>query len=283
MEKKRLMPLPIDQYFRSDGAPVTDKHIRRDGDDYAYAFQALMPRGQAWPKEKRSTLSKVCDALAWYWGYVDGRVADLIEREADPQKTVELLPEWERAFGLPEECFPEATTIGERQKMLVTKMTWQGGQSRQYFIDLMAWLGFRIVIKEWAPFMAGISRCGDTRDQHRRFFAGRSARRRCASSGRLRSAMMGLTWFRAGAGQAGVDPHLSLETRSRSSVCSCAGSQHTRFWCSTTARSIGQTRWRARLNTRNSSGSLSPFDVLQWTQLATRLSGQLLPRRDSGT
>jgi uncharacterized protein YmfQ (DUF2313 family) len=203
-----MRPLSIDQL--RDITP--DKHVRRSGDDYAYAFQTLMPRGQAWPKAPTSTLRKVCDALAWFWGFVDGRAADLLERESDPQQTVELLPEWERAFGLPEECFPEAQTIGERQKMLVTKMTWQGGQSRQYFIDLMAWLGFRVVIKEWSPFMAGISRCGDTRptddpNEVYRWYIGAPENRF------VWTAQVGydsLIWFRASAGQAGVDHHLEF-------------------------------------------------------------------------
>jgi uncharacterized protein YmfQ (DUF2313 family) len=203
-----MRPLSIDQL--RDIAP--DKHVRRSGDDYAYAFQTLMPRGQAWPKAPTSTLRKVCDALAWFWGFVDGRAADLLERESDPQQTVELLPEWERAFGLPEECFPEAQTIGERQKMLVTKMTWQGGQSRQYFIDLMAWLGFRVVIKEWSPFMAGMSRCGDTRptddpNEVMRWYIGPPEGRFVWTA---QVGYTGLTWFRASAGQAGVDHHLEF-------------------------------------------------------------------------
>jgi uncharacterized protein YmfQ (DUF2313 family) len=196
--------------FVSD-PPPRDKHLRRSAADYAYAFQTLMPRGQAWPREPTSVLRRVCDALAWFWGFVDGRVADLLEIESDPQKTVELLPEWERAFGLPEECFPEATTIGERQRMLVTKMTWQGGQSRAYFIDLMAWLGFRVIITEWAPFMAGISRCGDTRptedDDVHRWYIGPPEGRFVWTA---QVGYSGLVWFRAGAGQAGVDSHLQF-------------------------------------------------------------------------
>jgi uncharacterized protein YmfQ (DUF2313 family) len=201
-----------------------DKHLRRSPEDYAYGFQALLPRGQAWPREKQSTLRKVCDALAWFWAYVDGRIADLIEREADPQKTVELLPEWETAFGLPEECFPEAGTIAERQKMLVTKMTWQGGQSRQYFIDIMEWLGFRIEIQEWSPFMAGVSRCGDTRLYPPRPDQGLPGDEKLFTEvfrwnigppeGRFvwsaRVGYKGLSWFRAGSGQAGVDHHLEF-------------------------------------------------------------------------
>ena len=94
-------------------------------------------------------------------------------------------------------------------------MTWQGGQSRQYYIDLMAWLGFRIVIKEWAPFMAGISRCGDTRpvvagryaDDWYRWYIGEPENRFVwvAQVGNW-----GLQWFRAGEGQAGVDHHLEF-------------------------------------------------------------------------
>jgi uncharacterized protein YmfQ (DUF2313 family) len=195
-----------------------DKHIRRGPDDYAYAFQTLMPRGQAWPRATRSVIRRLCDSLAWFWGFVDSRAADLLERESDPQQTIDLLPEWERAWGLPEECFPEAQTIGERQKMLVTKMTWQGGQSRQYFIDIMTWLGFRVVIREWAPFMAGVSRCGDTRatdedDEEdfefkgHRWYIGAPENRFVWTA---QVGYMGLVWFRAAHGRAGVDHHLEF-------------------------------------------------------------------------
>jgi uncharacterized protein YmfQ (DUF2313 family) len=174
-----------------------------------------MPKGQAWPTVGTSVLRRLCDALAWFWGYVDGRAADLLERESDPQQTVELLPEWERAWGLPEECFPEAQTFGERRRLLVTKMTWQGGQSRQYFIDLMAWLGFRVIIKEWSPFMAGISRCGDTRplvagpygDDWHRWYIGAPENRFVWVA---QVGFTSLVWFRSGAGQAGVDHHLEF-------------------------------------------------------------------------
>jgi uncharacterized protein YmfQ (DUF2313 family) len=204
-----MKPLSIDQ-LRAMMTP--DKHVRRSSDDYTEGFQTLMPRGDAWPTARTSVIRRLCDALAWFWGFVDGRAADLLERESDPQQTVELLPEWERAWGLPEECFPEAQTIGERQRMLVTKMTWQGGQSRQYFIDLMEWLGFRIVIKEWSPFMAGISRCGDTRPMDdptevMRWYIGAPENRFVWTA---QVGYLGLTWFRAGAGQAGVDHHLEF-------------------------------------------------------------------------
>jgi uncharacterized protein YmfQ (DUF2313 family) len=186
-----------------------DRHVRRSGDDYTYAFLQLLPQGQAWPRDADSTLARACDGLAQYWGFVDSRAADLLERESDPRKTVELLPDWERAWGLPDPCFPKATTIGERQRMLVLYMTWLGGQSRQYFTDLMAWVGFTINIKEFAPFMCGISQVGDTRpksdpNQHFRWYIGPPEQRFYWTVEVLEPAII---WFRASSGQAGVDPH----------------------------------------------------------------------------
>ena len=78
--------------------------------------------------------SGLCD----YWGFVDGRAADLLERESDPRQTVELLPDWERNWGLPDPCYEAPQTIGERQLALVMRMTMQGAQSREFFIDVAA-------------------------------------------------------------------------------------------------------------------------------------------------
>lgn len=190
-----------------------DVHVRRSGDDYAQQFLTLLPQGQAWPREPGSTLYQVCYGLSEYWGYVDGRAADLLERESDPRITFELLPDWERAWGLPDICFPAATTIAERQKMLVLYMTWLGGQSRNYFYKLMDWIGYKIDIGEYAPFMCGISRVGDTRpwpvdpvhpDYQFRWYIGAPEQRFnwFASVGEA-----AIIWFRCSSGQAGVDPH----------------------------------------------------------------------------
>src|SRR5215831_11338672 len=145
-----------------------DRHVRRDsGDEYAIQFLSLLPQGQAWPREPGGTLWRACWGLAKYWGWVDGRASDLLVRESNPGTTIELLPDWERAWGLPDPCLPSATTIAERQRMLITKMTWLGAQSRAYFQKIMKWLGFDIRIQEFAPFMTGISRVGDTRPRAR--------------------------------------------------------------------------------------------------------------------
>jgi uncharacterized protein YmfQ (DUF2313 family) len=187
-----------------------DRHVRRSGADYLQALLSLLPQGQAWTRDPDSTLVKACQGFAAYWGFVDGRAADLLEIESDPRKTVELLPDWERNWGLPDPCLPDATSIKERQLMLVMKMTWLGGQSRQYFIDLLEWLGFTIVIKEWAPFMAGVSEVGDTRPEpadNFRWYIGPPEMRFCWS---VSVSGVGLIWFRSSNGRAGTDPHLRI-------------------------------------------------------------------------
>ncbi|MBR0860913.1 putative phage tail protein [Bradyrhizobium sp. YCK136] len=99
---------------------MSDRHIRRAGSDYRDAFLELLPQGQAWPKHSiDSTLWQACDGLNNYWGYVDGRAADLLETESDPRKTVELLPDWERNWGLPDPCYTAPQTIAQRQAALV--------------------------------------------------------------------------------------------------------------------------------------------------------------------
>ena len=141
-----------------------DVHVRRSGEDYGTAFLALLPQGQAWPKDPGTTLDLACRGLAEYWGFVDSRAADLLERESDPRYTIELLPDWERNWGLPDPCYTAPQTIGERQlALIIMRMTMQGSQSRQFFIDVAAQIGYTITITEYRTFVVGIDRCGDNR------------------------------------------------------------------------------------------------------------------------
>jgi uncharacterized protein YmfQ (DUF2313 family) len=158
--KKRVVPT---------GQPKTtvgDRHVRRSGSNYAQAFLDLLPHGQAWTRDLGSVLVRTCAGLADYWGYVDSRAADLLETESDPRATVELLPDWERAWGLPDPCVTDPpTALFERRANLVAKMTLLGAQSRAFFYSVAEKLGYTIQITELSPYMCGVSRCGDTRGQ----------------------------------------------------------------------------------------------------------------------
>ena len=218
---------------------MSDRHIRRAGSDYRDAFLELLPQGQAWPKHSlESTLWQVCDGLNEYWGFVDGRAADLLERESDPRSTIELLPDWERNWGLPDPCYTAPQSIGQRQLALVMRMTMQGAQSREFFINVAAQIGYSITITEYRTFVVGIDACGDNRvygdgsnpmynkwdipikgppGDHNVLNGELSewpnyglgpATNRFYWTVHVHGAT--LTWFRVTKGQCGVDPHLRI-------------------------------------------------------------------------
>jgi uncharacterized protein YmfQ (DUF2313 family) len=156
--------------------------------------------------------------LSDYWGFVDSRAADLLEIESDPRLTHELLPDWERAWGLPDPCFPETPSEEDRRKMLVFKMTLLGGQSRAFFEKLQEWAGYPIQISEWAPFMAGVSEVGDTRYEYDdtglyRWYLGEEQNRYYFF---INADTAVLEWFRCGApySQCGKHHHLEIITQS---------------------------------------------------------------------
>jgi uncharacterized protein YmfQ (DUF2313 family) len=145
-------------------ADERDRHVRRGPKEYAYAMLALLPTGLAWPREADSVLVRTVNGLAAVYGFVDGRAADLLERESDPRATIELLPDWERNWGLPDPCLAEPLTISDRQIALVAKMTMLGGQSREFFYKLADKIGYTIHIGEFSPWTFGLSECGMTDD-----------------------------------------------------------------------------------------------------------------------
>jgi len=178
---------------------MPDPHVRRTGDDYAEIMAGDLPTGPAWPRDPETILMQVVYGLAQIWGEVDGRFDDLLTRESDPRATLEMLPDWETAFGLPDPCIAEK----------------QGGQSRAFFIGVAAALGYTITITEYSPYMAGISRAGDTRtntpndptDIDYRWQTGQPEIR---FWWRVHILGAKTRWFRAGSGVAAVDPEVRI-------------------------------------------------------------------------
>lgn len=140
---------------------MSDAFIRRDGEDYAQAFARLLPTGEAWSRDPASTLMQLVRGQAEIWGaVVDPRAADLLQLESDPRFTLELLGDWERAYGLPDPCVPVVQTLTERRAALAQKIAMQGGQSRAFFFGVAASLGYAITITEYVPFQFGLSSFG---------------------------------------------------------------------------------------------------------------------------
>ena len=143
---------------------MADQHIRRTAGDYAEVFAGGLPTGPAWPRDLDSIQMLVVDGLMQTWGRVDGRFDDLLTVESDPRFTFEMLPDWERAYGLPDPCVGmQPQTIPDRRAAVVSKITTQGGQSRAFFIEAAAAIGYTISIYEYLPVVSGITRCGETR------------------------------------------------------------------------------------------------------------------------
>lgn len=128
----------------------------RNAEDYRAHLQALLPTGQAWPRDVDSVLARLLHALAGELARVDDRAADLA-READPRAAFELLVEWESAFGLPDDCTSADArdTLAERRTALEERVTAIGGVTPQYLIDLAAALGFAVTITEIRPSIFG--------------------------------------------------------------------------------------------------------------------------------
>lgn len=215
-----------------------DKHVTRTGDDYAEALLNELPDGRAWPRQVERVVSIVCTGLAQVWGALETAASKLLEVESDPRITQDLLPDWERNFGLPDECYSEPLTIGDRQIALVQRMTLEGAQSREFFITEAAKIGYVISITEYRPFVCGLDRCGDNRvigdgSGTQRNYLGKIALNTLGLPLALNEhseypAQIGadtirymwtvhvaaarLTWFRVGGGggQVGVDPHLRI-------------------------------------------------------------------------
>jgi uncharacterized protein YmfQ (DUF2313 family) len=141
-----------------------DKYIRHDQDDFADVMSELRPRGLAFPRDPDSVQMKIIYGLAGIWGIDFAGAADLfLTTESFPPYSINMLPDWENAFGLPDKCLAEPLSITDRHAALVNRMTTTGGQSRAFFIAEAASIGYAITITEYSPFQCGISHVGDTR------------------------------------------------------------------------------------------------------------------------
>lgn len=130
-------------------------------DQYRAQLKALLPPGQAFPRDPGTTLDALLDAMAIELARIDAR-ADRLTIEARPDRTNELLTDWERVAGLPDNCAGVLqSTLQGRRADLVSKLTSRGGQSREYFIAVAAALGYEVTITEFRPFRAGLSSAGD--------------------------------------------------------------------------------------------------------------------------
>ena len=132
---------------------------------YLNVIRRLFPKGLAWARvfDSTSNLSKMLEAYAAEIGTIDERAKTLIT-EVDPRSSLELLEDWERLLGLPDECDgTEEKTIQERRIRVVQVLTTRGGQNEAFYKQLASNFGFSVDVisaEDQPPFVAG-SRAGD--------------------------------------------------------------------------------------------------------------------------
>jgi uncharacterized protein YmfQ (DUF2313 family) len=110
-------------------------------DQYREALLALLPQGRLLNLEPGSFLWSLADAVAQEFARCEARAHDLLD-ESDPRSANEMLADWERVAGLPDECHGLGTTLEARRAELHAKITAQGSLSRQFYTDVAARLGF---------------------------------------------------------------------------------------------------------------------------------------------
>lgn len=135
----------------------------RDWKAYYHLLRSLFPRGRAWNTDT-GTMAELVQGKAVELARVDLRVNDLL-RERDTRYAVELLPEHEADYGLPDACIdPSVLSTAERQLAVNTKLRATGSLMPSYYIQLAESLGYTgvsIIEGAYRPFWSGVGVSGD--------------------------------------------------------------------------------------------------------------------------
>jgi uncharacterized protein YmfQ (DUF2313 family) len=127
-------------------------------DDWLTTLLDLLPTGPIWPRERTTTLARFWLAIADAMVAVHKRDCALLA-ESFPCGSTELLPDWERVVGLPDECLPDVSgyPLPMRRAYVCQRLATVGDASRGYFIALAASFGFDISITEHPAWELGCS------------------------------------------------------------------------------------------------------------------------------
>ncbi len=132
-----------------------------EGRQYVDQLIALQPPGRALPTQPDSNWVKLLAALSAELQRVDDNAQQLVEEITVGDLAIEMLGEWEDALGLPDPCAPSPTDPAIRRARIHAKLASIGGQSKRYYIDVIAKLGYSIGIETFDPFEMGVSGMGD--------------------------------------------------------------------------------------------------------------------------
>lgn len=131
-------------------------------DKYTSQLLKLQPPGRALPSHQSSNWVRLLAGIAQEFSRIDVRLDDFTEAFL-LQSGEELLSDWERVLGLPEQCLKSEniTDIAIRRARVKAKLADNGPQDKAYFIKLAADLGITATVIEFKPFFMGSGQMGD--------------------------------------------------------------------------------------------------------------------------
>ncbi|MCP4352281.1 MAG: DUF2313 domain-containing protein [Desulfobacterales bacterium] len=124
--------------------------------DYLKLLQALLPVGNAWPREFGTVMSRLLLGMSDGYQRVHNYFLNIIE-ESDPRTANITLVDWERFCGIKD---PQ-NQLQDRRNEVVTILISKGGQSKAYFEKLTELMGYEVEISERRPFVCGASEVGE--------------------------------------------------------------------------------------------------------------------------
>lgn len=115
--------------------------------EHTRALAAYLPNGKMFEAKNidDSNFNQLLKGLAGELRTAEGYLVTLGE-EYFPDLTVLFLPEWERAVGIPDSCFPGTGDIDERRSRVLIKLASLGVQTAQDFVDLGALFGKTVTV-----------------------------------------------------------------------------------------------------------------------------------------
>lgn len=128
--------------------------------DFAAAAANLPPPGDCWPRDLVSLLQRLVGGLSDNTADTHADAVQLLAVESDPNQTLQLLPDFERIYGLPDPCTPLDPTVAQRRTALLARIAAQGGQNPAYFTSVAAAAGVQIRVSRVIPSWAGQTYAG---------------------------------------------------------------------------------------------------------------------------
>lgn len=121
-------------------------------DQYKQQLKQLLPPGRALDFQPDSNLDNLIGALSQEYARFDARCDDLLQ-EAIPDKSIEMLSDWETLLGLPDPCIGTSGTLAQRQAAVKNRLKYRKSTATAAnIIQAAANLGYTVTVNGFNAF-----------------------------------------------------------------------------------------------------------------------------------